>query len=58
MRFEVVLRKGSTNPVDFMSRRGTPLTELPKSWRKETTEFEKTVWFVQFSLNTEAISME
>ena len=42
--FEVVWRKGSTNPAFFMSRRGTPLTELPKSWRKEATQFDKTVW--------------
>ena len=55
--FEVVWRKGSTNPAFFMSRRGTPLTELPKSWRKEAAEFEKTVWFLQFWLYTEAISM-
>ncbi len=50
--------KGSENPADFMSRRGTPYSKLSSNQRKETTEFEKTIWFLQFSPYTEAISME
>ena len=41
-----------------MSRRGTPLSKLEKNLKDETTEFEKTVWFLQFSPYTEAISMD
>ncbi len=56
VRFELLWRKGSQNPADFLSRRGTPLDELPNTLRKETTEFEKTVWFLQYAPYTEAIS--
>ena len=58
IRFKLVWIKGSKNPADFTSRHGTPLSAVPRKWRKETTEFEKTVWFLQFSPYTEAISME
>ena len=30
--------------------------ELPNNWVKETNEFEKTVWFLQFAPYNEAIS--
>ena len=58
IRFNVIWVKGSVNPADFMSRRGTPFTKLPRKVQKETTELEKTVWFLQFSPYTEAISMD
>ena len=58
VRFKLVWMKGSTNPADFMSRHGTPYSKLSNKRQRETTEFEKTVWFLQFSPYTEAISME
>ena len=48
--------KGSYNPADYLSRRGTPVNRLPKAQREETSEFEKTVWFLQYAPYTEAIS--
>ena len=56
VRFDLIWMKGSRNPADFMSRRGTPFNKLSKKLRTETTEFEKTVWFLQFAPYTEAIS--
>ena len=41
-----------------MSRRGVPFSKLPKHVQKESGEFEKTVWFLQFSPYTEAISLD
>ena len=54
--FNLVWMKGSHNPADYLSRRGTPVNRLPKAQREETTEFEKTVWFLQYAPYTEAIS--
>ena len=55
--YTVIWRKGTQNPSDYLSRHAIPFNKLPKSIRKETSEFEKTVWFLQFSPYTEAISM-
>ena len=41
-----------------MSRHSTPFLELNKELQSETTDFEKTVWFLQFSPYTESISLE
>ena len=56
--FQVTWRKGKDNPADFLSRHAVPLEKLPRYIRKETKEFEKTIWFIQFSPYTEAISMD
>ena len=58
IRYNLLWQKGASNPADFMSRHGTPFAKLSKKLQKETTEFEKTVWFLQFSPYTEAISIE
>ena len=50
--------KGEKNPADYLSRHSTPLTKVPMSWKRETEEFEKTIWFVQFSPYTESISLD
>ena len=50
-------RKGLLNPADFLSRHATPIGKLSKAQVKETTEFKKTVCFLQFSPYTESISM-
>ena len=56
VRFQLQWVKGSRNPADFMSRKGTPFTKLNKKIQEEAEEFEKTVWFIQFAPYTEAIS--
>ena len=53
----MIWRKGFLNPADFLSRHATPISKLSKTQVKETTDFEKTVWFLQFSPYTESISM-
>ena len=44
------------NPADFLSRHATPISKLSKAQVKETPEFEKTVWFLQFPPYTECMS--
>lgn len=56
--FEVSWRKGKDNPADYLSRHAVPLDRLPKHIKKETGELEKTIWFLQYSPYTEAVSIE
>ena len=56
--FQVVGKKGKKNQADYLSRHATPLLKTPKEWQEESGELEKTVWSLQFSPYTEAISME
>ena len=55
--YTVIWRKGTQNPSDYLSRHATPFKNLPSHIRKESREFEKTIWFLQFSPYTESISM-
>ena len=58
IKFKVIWRKRLLNPTYFLSRHATPISKLSKAKVKETAEFEKTVWFLQFPLPyTESISM-
>lgn len=56
--YEVKWEKGITNPADYLSRHATPLKNMPKHIEEETKELEKTVWFLQYSPYTEAISIQ
>ena len=56
--YQVVWRAGIDNPADFLSRHAVPWQKLPRSWKHETEELEKTVWFLQFAPYTEAISFK
>ena len=58
VRYKLDWEKGARNPADFMSRHSTPFLALNKELQSEATEFEKTVWFLQFSPYTESISLE
>lgn len=58
MDYKVEWRKGKENPADYLSRHAIPFKELPKKIQKESKEFEKTVWYLQYSPYTESISME
>ena len=49
--------KGTQNPSDYLLHCATPFSKIPKTIQKETSEFKKTVWFLQFSPYTGAISM-
>ena len=58
VKFQLQWIKGSHNPADFMSRKGTPLSKLSKKRQAETGKFEKTVWFLQYASYTESISFD
>ena len=55
--YVVVWQKGTTNAADYLSRHAMPLKHLPKEIEEETMELEKTVWFMQYSPYTEAVSI-
>ena len=46
------------NMADYMSRHATEWERLPKTWKEETKELEKTVWMLNLSPYTEAISFQ
>ena len=56
--YKVIWKEGKSNQADYLSRHAVPLSKIPKEWQEECTELEKTVWFLQFSPYTEAISMD
>ena len=58
INYQVIWQKGKENPADYLSRHAIPLEDLPQKIVKETKELEKTIWFVQYSPYTEAVSME
>ena len=56
--YEVKWEKGIDNPADYLSRHATPLNQLSQDIQNETVELEKTIWHLQYSPYTEAISLE
>ena len=56
--YKVIWREGKYNPADYLSRHAVPWSKIPRSWKNETQEFEKTVWFLQFAPYTESISFD
>ena len=56
--YEVKWEKGIDNPADYLSRHATPLSSISKDIQDETTELEKTIWHLQYSPYTEAVSIE
>ena len=58
IKYQVKWRKGTDNPADFLSRHATPKNKMPNEEHLEARELEKTVWFLNFSPFTEAISMD
>ena len=55
--YTVIWEKGATNAADYLSRHAMPLKHLPADIEDETKELEKTVWFLQYSPYTEAVSI-
>ena len=58
MNYTVIWEKGEENDADYLSRHATPLKHIPVAERKETSDMEKTIWLLQYSPYTEAISIE
>lgn len=58
LEYRVSWKGGSTNKADYLSRHAIPWEQMPEEEKEETEEFEKLIWFLQFSPYTEAISME
>ena len=50
--------KGEENIADYLSRHPTPWKRLSKEIQDESIELEKTIWYLQYSPFTEAISIE
>ena len=57
INYEVVYKAGKNNRADFMSRHATKLKNVPKEWKEEARELEKTVWFLNLSPYSEAVSL-
>ena len=56
--YTVVWERGVTNMADYLSRHAMPLKHhLAEVREEETKELEKTVWFLQYSPYTEAVSV-
>jgi len=55
--YEVKWEKGVSNPADYLSRHAIPLGMTSQGIQKETSELEKTVWFLQYSPYTEAVNI-
>ena len=55
--YNVIWQKGITNAADYLSRHAMPLKHMSKEIEEETKELEKTVWYMQYSPYTEAVSI-
>ena len=57
IRYHVVWRDGKSNPADYLSRHAVPRRHTPRAELEEANELEKTIWFLNYSPYTEAISI-
>ena len=57
INYEVLYRAGVGNRADFMSHCATSLKSIPVEWKEEAQELEKTVWFLNLSPYSEAVSL-
>ena len=57
VNYKLTWQPGNKNRADFTSRHATDWKKIPEQWKEEAQELEKTVWFLNFSPYTEAISM-
>ena len=55
--YQVLWQPGVTNNADFLSRHATKWNKIPRQWKEEAQELEKTVWFLNLSPYSEAISI-
>ena len=57
IKYTVVFQAGSSNRADFLSRRAMRLDRVPTEWTDEAKELEKTIWFLNLSPYSEAVSL-
>ena len=57
LNYAVSYQPGSRNRADFLSRHATSWDEIPREWKEETKELEKTVWFLNLSPYSESVSL-
>ena len=57
INYEVLYSAGAGNRADFMSRHATSLENVPDQWKEEAHELEKTVWSLNLSPYSEAVSL-
>ena len=55
--YQVVYSPGQHNLADFLSRHALDWKKIPATWREEAGELEKTVWFLNLSPYSEAVSL-
>eukprot|EP00112_Aurelia_sp_Birch-Aquarium-sp1_P021838 Seg5974.1 transcript_id=Seg5974.1/GoldUCD/mRNA.D3Y31 product="Retrovirus-related Pol polyprotein from transposon 17.6" protein_id=Seg5974.1/GoldUCD/D3Y31 len=53
IKYKVIWKEGKVNPADYLSRHATPFCNISRDQQKETNEFKKTVWFLQYAPYTE-----
>ena len=57
LQYEVVWKKGKLNKADYLSRHAVPWEDVPSVEKDETGEFEKLIWFLQYSPYVESLSV-
>ena len=57
VNYVVTYHPGRHNRADFLSRHATCWEDIPEEWKEETQELEKTVWFLNLSPYSEAVSI-
>ena len=57
VNYVVTYHPGRHNRADFLSRHATSWKDIPQEWKEETEELEKTVWFLNLSPYSEAVSL-
>ena len=57
INYKVLYQTGKENRADFLSRRAATLESVPVEWREEAKELEKTIWFLNLSPYSEAVSL-
>ena len=57
INYVVKYHPGRQNRADFLSRHATSWNDIPAEWKEETKELEKTVWFLNLSPYSEAVSL-
>ena len=57
IKYRVMYEAGCSNRADFLSRRAMRLDSVPVEWTEEAKELEKTIWFLNLSPYSEAISL-
>ena len=57
IHYNVVWRKGCSNPADYLSRHAISRKDPDESVQNESSEFEKTIWYIHYGPYIESIAM-